>query len=73
LHAGDVIREGKNIYGGAVNIAARLSDKSAPGEIIASETVRSIARTSTRVKFEDKGLHSLKGVSDPHRLFSVHL
>jgi class 3 adenylate cyclase len=73
LHAGDVIREGKNIYGGAVNIAARLSDKSAPGEIIVSETVRSIARTSTRVKFEDRGLHSLKGVSDPHRLFSVHL
>jgi class 3 adenylate cyclase len=72
LHAGDVIRQGKNIYGGAVNIAARLFDKSAPGEIIASETVRSIA-TSTRVKFEDKGLHSLKGVSDPHRLFSVHL
>ncbi len=73
LHAGDVIREGKNIYGGAVNIAARISDKSAPGEIIVSETVRSIARTSVKVKFEDKGLHSLKGISDPHRLFSVHV
>jgi len=71
LHAGDVIREGKNIYGGAVNIAARISDKSAPGEIIVSETVRSLARTSTRVNFEDKGLHDLKGVSDPHRLFSI--
>jgi class 3 adenylate cyclase len=73
LHAGDVIREEKNVYGGAVNIAARISDKSAPGEIVVSETVRSLARTSTKVKFEDRGLHSLKGVSDPHRLFSVHL
>jgi class 3 adenylate cyclase len=71
LHAGDVIWEGKNIYGGAVNIAARISDKSAPGEIIVSETVRSIARTSTKVSFEDRGFHNLKGVSDPHRLFSI--
>jgi class 3 adenylate cyclase len=71
LHAGDVIREGKNIYGGAVNIAARISDKSAPGEIIVSETVRSIARTSTKVSFEDRGFHNLKGVSDPHHLFTI--
>src|SRR3972149_1311991 len=31
IHAGDVIREGNNVYGGAVNIAARIAGASAPG------------------------------------------
>jgi len=71
LHAGDVITEDNNVYGGAVNIASRISDISSAGEIVVSETVRSLARTSTNVVFEDKGLHSLKGISDSHRLFTV--
>src|SRR4029077_12215394 len=45
LHAGDVIREENNVYGGAVNIASRISALSAPGEVLVSETVRSLART----------------------------
>jgi pimeloyl-ACP methyl ester carboxylesterase len=32
LHAGDVIREDNNVYGGAVNIASRIAGLSAPGE-----------------------------------------
>ena len=40
LHAGDVIREDNNVYGGAVNIAARIAALSAPGEVLVSETVR---------------------------------
>ncbi len=35
LHAGDVIREENNVYGGAVNIAARISALSAPSEVLA--------------------------------------
>ena len=31
LHAGDVIREENNVYGGAVNVASRISGLSAPG------------------------------------------
>src|SRR5206468_13017635 len=34
LHAGDVIREENNVYGGAVNIASRISALSAPGEVL---------------------------------------
>ncbi len=40
IHAGDVIREGNNVYGGAVNIAARIATASAPGEVLVSDTVR---------------------------------
>ena len=71
IHAGDVIREGKNVFGGAVNIAARIAASSAPGEILISDTVRSLTRTSTNVVFDDRGDHILKGIADPLRLFVI--
>ncbi len=55
LHAGDVIREGGNVFGGAVNIAARVAAAAAPGEVLVSETVRSLARTSASAAFDDRG------------------
>ena len=71
VHAGDVIREENNVYGGAVNIAARISGLSAPGEVLVSETVRSLARTSAGVRFEDRGEQSLKGVGETVRVWAV--
>jgi len=71
LHAGDVIREDNNVYGGAVNVASRISGQSAPGEVLVSETVRSLARTSSGVRFEDRGEQSLKGVGEPMRVWAV--
>jgi class 3 adenylate cyclase len=71
LHAGDVIREENNVYGGAVNIASRISGLSSPGEVLVSETVRSLARTSAGVSFEDRGEQSLKGIADPVRVWAV--
>jgi class 3 adenylate cyclase len=71
IHAGDVIREGNNVYGGAVNIAARIAGASAPGEVLVSDTVRGLARPSAGVAFDDRGERSLKGVADPQRLFVV--
>jgi class 3 adenylate cyclase len=71
LHAGDVIREENNVFGGAVNIAARISGLSAPGELLVSDTIRSLARTSAGVAFEDRGEQSLKGVGEPVRVFAV--
>jgi len=71
LHAGDVIREDNNVYGGAVNIASRISALSAPGEVLVSETVRSLARTSAGVRFEDRGEQALKGVGEPVRVWAV--
>ena len=76
IHAGDVIREedpdGRgNVYGGAVNIASRISGLSAPGEVLVSDTVRGLARTSAGVAFEDRGEQELKGMAEPQRLFAV--
>ena len=71
LHAGDVIREEGNVFGGAVNIAARISALSSPGEVLVSRTVADLARTSAGVSFEDRGEHELKGIAEPQRLFAV--
>jgi class 3 adenylate cyclase len=71
VHAGDVIRDRGNIYGGAVNIAARVSDAAAPGEVLVSDIVRGLARTSAGMSFDDRGDHNLKGIADPVRLYAV--
>ncbi len=72
LHAGDVIREAGNVHGGAVNVAARISAKAEPGEVLVSDVVRTLARTSTSVAFEDRGVRRLKGVADPLRVYRAH-
>ena len=41
------------------------------GEALMSDTVRSLARTSAGVSFDDRGEHDLKGVSEPQRLFAA--
>jgi class 3 adenylate cyclase/pimeloyl-ACP methyl ester carboxylesterase len=71
LHAGDVIREQDNVFGGAVNIAARISALAAAGEVLVSDVVRALARTSAGVAFEDRGEHALKGVADAQRVYAV--
>ncbi len=71
LHAGDVIRESNNVYGGAVNIAARISALAPPGEVLVSRTVADLARTSAGVTFENRGEHGLKGVGESVQVFAV--
>jgi class 3 adenylate cyclase/alpha-beta hydrolase superfamily lysophospholipase len=71
LHAGDVLHEAGNVYGGAVNIASRICGLSEPGQILVSATVRDLARTSAGAEFEDRGKHVLKGIEDPVRVYAV--
>ncbi|MDP9237430.1 MAG: adenylate/guanylate cyclase domain-containing protein [Chloroflexota bacterium] len=71
LHAGDVIHEGNNVYGGTVNIASRICQLSAPGEILVSDVVRGMARSSAGVEFADRGEQEMKGVGEPVRVYAV--
>ena len=49
----------------------RGSGLCAPGEVLVSETVRSLARTSSGVRFEDRSERDIKGVGEPVRVWSV--
>jgi len=65
------VREGNNVHGGAVQLASRIAGASEPGEILVSDTLRGLARTSTDVAFNDRGEREPKGIPEPQRLFAV--
>ena len=70
LNAGDVQRDGQTVQGGAVNTVARVTGKSAPNEILVTEAVRAMARTSTSLKFIGRGTQKLKGIIEPLALYT---
>ena len=54
----------------AVHIGARVAAAAGAGQILVSSTVRDLAAGSG-FRFDDRGLHALKGVSEEWRLFAV--
>lgn len=71
VHAGDVLETSDNVHGGAVNAAARIAAMAPPGEVLVSDVVRGLARTSTTATFEDRGTHALRGIAEPQQVFRV--
>jgi pimeloyl-ACP methyl ester carboxylesterase len=70
LHTGEVEVVGDGIAGIAVHIGARVAAAAGPGEVLVSSTVRDLVAGSG-IEFEDRGLHELKGLDEPRRLFAV--
>ena len=69
-HTGEVTRRGEGIAGIAVHIGARVSALAAPGEVLVTRAVRDIVAGSG-IAFEDRGEHTLKGVSDRWALYAA--
>lgn len=71
IHLGDVILEGKDIYGHGANIAARLEALSPVGGICVSSIVYESVGRRVAEEFSDMGEHTLKkNISNPIRLFA---
>ena len=70
VHTGEIELVPDNIRGVAVHIAARILALAAPGEILVSETTRSLVE-SRELVFADRGEHELKGVSGRRRVFAL--
>ncbi len=70
LHTGELVLSGDDIEGIAVHIAARVADLASADQVLVSQTVKDLVAGSG-IRFEDQGLHSLKGMEDEWRLFSV--
>jgi DNA-binding NarL/FixJ family response regulator len=70
LHTGEVELRGSDVGGIAVNIGSRVAAEGAAGDIIVSNTVKDLVRGS-RIAFEDRGEHTLKGVGDRWPLYAV--
>ena len=70
VHTGEIERHGSAVTGLAVHIAARVIAAAGPGEVIASSTVKDLMAGSG-VRWEDRGLRTLKGVPDEWHLYAV--
>ncbi|HEY9377315.1 MAG TPA: nickel-binding protein [Jiangellaceae bacterium] len=70
LHAGEPIEEHGDLFGNAVQLAARLCACAGPYEILVSETIRDMSR-GLGLSFEDLGTVDLKGFEKGVRAFSV--
>jgi class 3 adenylate cyclase len=70
IHTGECERVGEDIAGMAVNVAARVSALAQAGEVLVSGTVKDLV-IGSGLSFEDRGVHGLKGVTDPWRLYAA--
>src|SRR5215469_4911409 len=71
LHQGDVVIEDDDIFGDAVNIAARLEALAEPGGICVSARVRGDASGKLDLGFEDMGQRQLKNIARPIRVYAL--
>jgi class 3 adenylate cyclase len=70
VHIGQVQERDGALRGIAVHVAARVMGKAAGGELLVSETVHDIVAGSG-LRFEERGVHELKGIEGARRLFAV--
>lgn len=70
LHTGECEVMGDKLGGIAVHIGARIAALANPGEVLVSSTVKDLVAGSG-LRFEDRGVHVLKGVPGEWRLFAV--
>jgi class 3 adenylate cyclase len=70
LNAGEPVAEEGDIFGTAVQLARRICDQAAGGEILASNVVRELA-AGKGFLFADRGDVALRGFEDPVRLYEV--
>ncbi len=71
INLGDVIEEGKRIYGDGVNIAARIEALAEPGGICISGSAYEQIETKLALGYVNIGDHSLKNVSRPVRVYKI--
>ena len=71
LNSGDAIREGDDFFGHTVNVASRIEQRAAGGQVLVSEATRVLAGHVDGVHFADLGRRRLRGIRRRHRLFEV--
>ena len=73
VNLGDVIVDGDDIFGGGVNIAARIEALAQPGTICISQTVYDHVRNKLALDYRALGAHRVKNIAEPVRAYAVGL
>src|SRR4026208_828966 len=71
IHLGDVVDKGGDLFGTAVNVAARLEGIAQPGGIVVSAAVRDDIAGKLRASFTDLGPQVLKHIEGPLRVYAL--
>jgi class 3 adenylate cyclase len=69
IHAGEAVADDNDLVGRVINLAARVTDAAAGGEILVTEPVAD--HLSPGVALLDRGLKPLKGFAQPRHLLAV--
>jgi len=70
-HTGTVLFREGDYVGGAVNLAARVTSASAPGQFLITTTMRRALEPNPDVEFTELPPRALKGIADPVGLVDV--
>ena len=71
VHLGDIIDDGKDIYGEGINIASRLEGVAEPGGICISGDVYNQVQNRIPAEYEDMGPQEVKNVAKPVQAYAV--
>jgi len=71
VNTGEAIQEAGDLFGSAVDAAARIMAKAEGGQILVSETVRAVIGSAKDLQFVDRGRFRLKGFPERWRLYEV--
>jgi class 3 adenylate cyclase len=70
VHTGEVEVIPDNIRGVAVHVVSRVTALAGPGEVLVSGTTQELVADS-ELRFEDRGLHELKGVTGARQIWAL--
>lgn len=71
LHTGEAIQSGRDFIGVHVNMAARIADQAAGGEIVMSAITDTIVKGSSALRVGEPQLRDLKGFSEPVFVYPI--
>lgn len=71
LHTGEAIRDADDFLGSTVNLASRIATAARGDEILVSSLFKELCASSGEFDFDRGQEIDLKGLSQPHRVFTV--
>ncbi len=69
IAVGDVVVSSNDRFGEGVALAVRVQEMAGPGEVMLSDYVHQLVRGKVTASFADEGLHELKNIAEPMRIW----